>query len=183
MIVSAVVLALAKPPPPAPLSGTQPLKRLLVASSIPVAFGAFAPAVQLCGPLNDAQAILLQCGTYSVATADVAAVRAVRERSIRVDGRTWRAGVELGLWITAAATLESLGLQRTTATPPSPKAIRPRRRAKTALPVVGQKEKEEDVGLGFFRVGLFFLFSSVSFFFFFSFVVFFAPSFWFFCFV
>ena len=43
--------------------------------------------MQLCGPLNDAQAILLQCGTYSVATADVAAVRAVRERSIRVDGR------------------------------------------------------------------------------------------------
>ena len=107
---------MAKPsPPPAPLSGTQPLKRLLVAS-IPVAFGAFAPAVQLCGPLNDAQAILLQCGTYTVATADVAAVRAVRERSIRVDGRTWRSGIELGLWITAAATLQSLGLQRTTAT-------------------------------------------------------------------
>ena len=42
MIISPVLLAsLAKPPPPAPLSGTQPLKRLLVASSIPVAFGAF----------------------------------------------------------------------------------------------------------------------------------------------
>ena len=118
MFISTVLLAsLAKPSrlPKDPPSGPQ-LKRLLVASSTPLAFGAFAPAVQLCGPLNDAQAILLQCGTYSVATADVAAVRAVRERSIRVGGRTWRAGVELGLWITAAATLESLGLQRTTAT-------------------------------------------------------------------
>lgn len=111
-----------RPPPQPPSSeqkvslGHSQVKRLLVLSSVPVAFGCFAPAVQLAGSLSDQQALMLQASTYGVAAANVGAVRVLRERSVAISPPTWRAGVELGLWISVAATLEFLGLQRTTAT-------------------------------------------------------------------
>jgi drug/metabolite transporter (DMT)-like permease len=146
MFASAVVVALAlspvepslskSAPPPAhikrhralvsvaPSSAGPPSSKLplLVLSVVPVAFGSYATAVQLLGTLSDAQAVMLQCGTYAVAGAAVNCMRQGRNRhasdrgrALSMSGSTWRAGAELGLWIFCGATLQSLGLQRTTA--------------------------------------------------------------------
>ena len=98
-----------------PEAGKDKALALMVLSSVPLAFGTFATAVQLAGALSDREAVLLQCGTYGVATAGVLAMRLAREKTLRVRRATRRAGCELGLWISIAATLQSLGLQRTTA--------------------------------------------------------------------
>jgi len=96
-------------------SETKALMPLFVASTVPIAFGSFAPAVQLVGELSNTQALLLQCGTYLIAATAVLSVRLWREGHLRVSRSNWRAGIELGLWIFVAATLQSFGLQRTTA--------------------------------------------------------------------
>lgn len=88
---------------------------LAVLSTVPLAFGTYATAVQLAGPLSDREAVLLQCGTYGVACLGVLATRLGREGHTRVQQSTIKAGCELGGWIVIAATLQSLGLQRTTA--------------------------------------------------------------------
>ena len=102
-----------QPHPSLPARGKVP--RLLALSVVPISFGAYAPAVQLVGALSDPQAILLQCGTYAVAAAAFGALRLLRDGDARVGLRTWRAGIELGSLVSLAATLEILGLQRTSA--------------------------------------------------------------------
>ena len=90
---------------------------LAVLSAVPVAFGCYATAVQLAGELTSSQAMMLQCGTYIIAGTSICAMRKVREGSfLRVSMGEWHAGLELGLWIFCGATLQSLGLQLTTAT-------------------------------------------------------------------
>ena len=115
-ITTAVLMVGAiSPPPRTQPVGNGKLPRLLALSTVPVALGAYAPAVQMAGKLSDPHAVLLQCSTYLVAVASVGTIRMARERSNRVPPATWRAGIELGLWISFAALLEILGLQRTTA--------------------------------------------------------------------
>jgi len=88
---------------------------LLVLTIVPLAFGSYETAIQLVGALSDVHALLLQCGTYAIACAFVCIVRLLRERNVRVTRFEWQAGIQLGLCISVAATLQSLGLQRTTA--------------------------------------------------------------------
>ena len=114
LAVLATALTPTPPTPPRKRSDAK-LPRLMVLSTMPIAFGAYGPAVQLAGGLSDPHAVLLQCGTYSVAVASVGLIRAVRERSVKVSRVEWRAGCELGMWITCAAIFEVLGLQRTSA--------------------------------------------------------------------
>ena len=114
-VILATALHTPTPPRPPDKRNDAKLPRLMVLSTMPVAFGAYAPVVQLAGELSDPHAVMLQCGTYSVAVASVGLIRAVRERSVKVSRAEWRAGCELGMWITCAATFEVLGLQRTSA--------------------------------------------------------------------
>ena len=89
---------------------------LLVLAMVPVVFGSYATAVKLSGKLSDVHAMLLQCGMYTTAFFSVCVVRLLLEGNVKVTRFEWCAGIELGMWISVAATLESLGLQRTTAT-------------------------------------------------------------------
>ena len=115
-IATAVLMAGAiSPPPRTQPAGKGKMPRLIALSTVPLALGAYAPAVQMAGKLSDPHAVLLQCSTYLVAVASVGTVRMAAESSISVTPATWRAGIELGLWISFAAILEILGLQRTTA--------------------------------------------------------------------
>lgn len=92
------------------------LARLGALCGVPVALGAYAPAVQLAGELSDKQAIMLQCGTYAVALVALGGVHLASQRArARIPRSTWRSGIELGLWLSLAGALELLGLQRTDA--------------------------------------------------------------------
>lgn len=107
--------------PSAPRDSTPPSKgqsrsALALLCTVPMALGSYNTAVQLAGDLNNQQVMLLQLGTYAVAGAGLTCYRLMKEgRVIHVGRRTWRAGIELGLWLFAGATLQALGLQRTTA--------------------------------------------------------------------
>lgn len=87
---------------------------LTVLSTVPIAIASYGPAVQLTGALSNQQALLLQCGTYFIASSWMWFLRFAKEHTVHVHSRTWHAGIELGLWIFCGATLQSFGLQRTT---------------------------------------------------------------------
>eukprot|EP00931_Biecheleriopsis_adriatica_P010875 TRINITY_DN111939_c0_g1_i1.p1 TRINITY_DN111939_c0_g1~~TRINITY_DN111939_c0_g1_i1.p1 ORF type:complete len:338 (-),score=24.22 TRINITY_DN111939_c0_g1_i1:395-1348(-) len=86
-----------------------------VLSTVPMAIGSYGTAVQMAGKLTDQQAVLLNCGTYAVASFAILLARLAKRGNADVDQKTWRAGIELGLWIFAGATLQAFGLQRTSA--------------------------------------------------------------------
>ena len=110
---------------------------LLILTTVPMAFGSYATAIRLAGPLSDTRALVLQCMTYAIACCAIGGVRFVlyllhrRRRQLdtattttsanasasimRVTKLEWISGIQLGLLIAIAATLQSLGLQRTTA--------------------------------------------------------------------
>ena len=110
---------------------------LLILTTVPMAFGSYATAIRLAGPLSDTRALVLQCMTYAIACCAIGGVRFVlyllhrRRRQLdtattttsanasasimRVTKLEWISGMQLGLLIAIAATLQSLGLQRTTA--------------------------------------------------------------------
>lgn len=104
---------------------------LLILTTVPIAFGSYATAIRLAGPLSDTHALVLQCLTYAVACCAIGIVRlvlyllhnrqyntaaATKSKSImKVTKLEWKSGIQLGLLIAIAATLQSLGLQRTTA--------------------------------------------------------------------
>ena len=104
---------------------------LLILTTVPIAFGFYATAIRLAGPLSDTHALVLQCMTYAIACCAIGSVRFVlyllhhcRRRLntattttsiMKVTKLEWTSGIQLGLLIAIAATLQSLGLQRTTA--------------------------------------------------------------------
>lgn len=110
---------------------------LLILTTVPIAFGSYATAIRLAGPLSDTRALVLQCMTYAIACCAIGSVRFVlyllhhRRRQLNTATTTtsanastsitkvtkleWISGIQLGLLIAIAATLQSLGLQRTTA--------------------------------------------------------------------
>jgi len=88
---------------------------LAVLSTVPMAIGSYGTAVQMAGSLTDQQAVLLNCGTYAVASIAIIGARLAKQGHAKVEPRTWRAGIELGLWIFAGAMLQAYGLQRTSA--------------------------------------------------------------------
>lgn len=113
---------------------------LLILTTVPIAFGSYASAIRLAGPLSDTHALVLQCMTYAIACCAIGMVRLVlyllhhhhhhrqlnntttaittastNNTIIQVSKLEWKSGIQLGLLIAIAATLQSLGLQRTTA--------------------------------------------------------------------
>ena len=110
-----LALVLRPPPHDGPTHRPSTLLPLGVLSTVPVAIGSFNTAVQLVGELNNRQAVLMQCGSYAVACCSLCVLRLAKHGSVRVDRQTMRAGLELGLWIGVGGTLQSLGLQATTA--------------------------------------------------------------------
>jgi len=91
MVPVLVLVCALSPSPPKPSAGPpnpSKMPRLLTLSTVPIAPGAYAPAVQLAGKLSDSHALLLQFSTYVVAATAVGAIRVARERSLHVDDTT-----------------------------------------------------------------------------------------------
>lgn len=95
------------------LSPTAVLSPSAVLSSVPFSLGTYGTAVALAGHLTSTQVLALNCGTYGVAHIAIAAWRQrLRGRAEQKGGSdAWGAGIELGIYILAGATCQSLSLQ------------------------------------------------------------------------
>lgn len=91
------------------------MHEVAILTTVPISIASYGIAVQLGGALPASQAVLFNVGTYFIAACAIFSMRYSRHASLRVDRRVWLAGIELGLWIFAGATLQIWGLQRTTA--------------------------------------------------------------------